>query len=88
MAKGWLIEEYTGDPFKGKQVTFGTTSLSGSAATITVGGKIHTALALGATDNVDVRCTSSAAQINGGTAKFIADTSSGKIFYFIVHDSK
>ena len=85
MTSGWIIGEYTGDPFKDRKVTFGTTACAGSAATVTVGKPVDVAIAIGSSDGADVRCTSTSAQLTGGTVIFTSDDATEKIHYLIVH---
>jgi len=85
MSKGWLIAEYTGSPYKDYKVTFGTIACAGSVATVSVDGAISAAIGIGSAAAADVRCTSSAAQLAGGTAIFTSDNATEKVHYFIIH---
>lgn len=88
-AKGWVIGEYTGDPYKDYKISFGTTALANNLATVVVDGKIVCAIAIGSTAGaaeLGVACTSTAAQLAGGTAVFTGSASAtDTIHYFIVH---
>lgn len=85
--RGWLIGQYTGDPYKDRKVTFGTTALSNAFGTITIGAAVDTAIGIGTTNtgSMSVRCTSTAAQLAAGSVIFAGDTASEVVHYWIVH---
>ena len=87
-SKGWVIGEYTGDPYKDKKISFGTVALSSNTVTITVDGAIESAIAIGTTGAaaLGVRCSSSAAQLAAGTAIFYGSAAAADtIHYQIFH---
>lgn len=87
MVKGWLIGEYTGDPYKDSKVTASDAGslTAASACTVTVDGSIISAVAIGTASGYDLRLTSTQAQKTAGTAIFSSDAASKKFNYFIVH---
>lgn len=85
MPKGWIIGQYTGDPYKDYKLTFGSITCAGSAATVVVEGPIVAAFAVGTSDNADVRFVSTGAQANAGTAIFQSDDATEVVNYLIIH---
>jgi hypothetical protein len=88
---GWIIGQYTGDPYKDCQVNAGTTACVGNYATVTVDGQIYSALAVGTTAGAEVgaRCTSTAAELTAGSAIFCGSAAAtDTLHYFIVSSGK
>lgn len=86
--QGWVIGQYTGDPYKDDKISYGTTALSGGAATVVVNGAIKIGLAVGTTNtgSASVRLNSTAAQRSAGSAIFTGDVAADTINYFIVSE--
>lgn len=84
--KGWVIGEYTGDPFKDRKMTFGSALCGGSVATVTVDGAVDMALGVGTTDASSlVRVPTTAAEFAAGTVKFESDNATEMVHYLIIH---
>lgn len=86
--EGWLIEEYTGNPYKDRKMQWSDAGslTAASLCTVTVGGSIESAIAIGTSSSQDIHLTSTDAQKGAGTAIFKAGGSGEEKFnYIIVH---
>jgi hypothetical protein len=89
MAKGWLIGEYTGDPYKDLKITAannGSLTTANSACTVTVEGSVVSAMAIGTASGADIYFTSTSAQKTAGSVIFTSGATAGVLFnYQIIH---
>jgi len=87
MPKGWLISEYTGDPYKDYKITFSNAGslTAASVCTVTVDGAVVAAAAIGTAAGYDLRVTSTSAQLAAGTVIFSADVANKLFHYIIIH---
>jgi hypothetical protein len=89
--QGWIIGQYTGDPHRDAEVSYGTIALSTSLATVVVDGPVYAAVAIGTTGAaaLGVRCSAGTANLNAGTVIFAGSAgASDTVHYFIVHAPK
>ena len=86
MAYGWLIGQYTGDPYKDVKITYSAAGsmTAASLCTVSVSGQVLSAVAMGTNDTTFVYATSSTTDYAGGTVVF-AGPASEKFNYVIVH---
>ena len=89
--QGWIIGQYTGDPYRDSELSYGTTALASSLATVVVDGPVYAALAIGTTGAaaLGVRCSAGTANLAAGTVIFAGSAgATDTIHYFIVHAPK
>lgn len=86
--KGWVIGEYTGDPYKDKKITFGTGARAANYGTHTVDGAVSCAIAIGTTNtgSAGIRCTSTSSQLTAGSVIFAGDVATDDYHYFIISE--
>lgn len=88
MTKGWIIGEYTGDPYKDTKITFSNAGslTAASLCTVTVDGAVLSAIALGTTSGVDIYLNSSTTQHAAGSVIFKSGNAADELFhYWIAH---
>ena len=89
MTSGWLIGEYTGDPYKDLKFTAsnaGSLTTANSACTVTVDGSVVSAVVTGTASGADIYFTSTADQKTAGSVIFTSGATSGVLFnYHIIH---
>lgn len=87
--KGWLISQYTGDPYKDVMITYNNAGsfTAASLCTVAVEGAVLAHSAMGSTQVGQVCCTASTTQHAGGTCVF-QGTASELFSYIIIHQPK
>ena len=85
MAYGWLIGQYTGDPYKDVKITYSAAGsfTAASLCTVSVSGAVLAACGMGTSDT-EIYGTSSTTDYAGGTVVFHGPGSE-KFNYIIVH---
>jgi len=87
--KGWLIGQYTGDPFKDVMITYNNAGsfTAASLCTVTVDGAVLAYAACGTSAIAPVYATSNTTAHAGGTVVF-KGTASELFSYIVVHQPK
>lgn len=83
---GWIIGEYTGDPYKDVKITFNNAGslTAASLCTVTVTGAVLGIQALGTTSAADIYISSSTTEHAAGSVIFTSGATSSVLFHYTI----